>query len=180
MWFSKKDEPTLRFDGIYRAQIGNAFSWMRFYADGMIVDAGTVTDFDDGRSVAKWLHRDYRRETLLQDDDMVLRGGQLFNLYLPTGYYTTRGRNIEFSLEYPTRLQRLSTWEYQIAYTREDYKGMIYIDKIALEKTVNHIEYQFLKVPVPPSKGPRKETMYFPPNTLADKSITIHMVPKRR
>lgn len=183
MWFSKKTEPTLRFNGIYRTRRGSAFYWLRFYPDGIVVKSWDTTD-DDARAVAKWLHKDTREKTLLEGDHMLLIRLQAFNLYLPTGSYTIVGTRVEISIQYPRRLEKLSRWEYQIGYTTANYKGTIYKDEVKIhdieDSSDYHYEYKFVKVAVPTSKEPRKEAMYLSPDEYGfDRTVVVHITPIR-
>ncbi len=181
MWFNT--EPRLRFNGIYRTRRGSEFCWLRFYPDGIVVKSWDTTD-DDAHAVAKWLHKDTRKKTLLEGDDMLLIRLQVFSLYLPTGSYTIVGARVEISIQYPKRLEKLSHWEYQIGYTTINYKGTIYKDEVkihSIEDSSDYLyEYKFVKVAVPTSKEPRKEAITFRPDKYGfDRTVVVHITPIR-
>jgi len=184
MWFVKKAEPTLRFNGIYRARVGDSFYWLRFYPDGTVVKSWDTTD-DDARAVAKWLHKDTREKTLLEGDHMLLVRLQTFNLYLPTGSYTTIGTCVEISVQYPTSLEKLGQWEYQIGYHIVNYKGTIYKDEVKIhdinEKYSDYLqEYKFVKVAVATNNEPRKKAMYLSPDDYGfDRTVVVYITPIR-
>lgn len=67
-------DPGLRFDGLYRAQELSSRSYLRFYADGTVIQASTS---GNPEQVARWFDKTHTE--------------------VPRGTYTVQGRSIEFS-----------------------------------------------------------------------------------